>query len=326
MRPRNNEPPKWYRGAKLAERCLAQSNPATRCQSRDNAQTTRVRSQLGIRVCLDSVLSDCVHPLDPNTEVDHYNWLIQGTERERRRIDGFAGLSHDLMHYFAKITHLASMRVRCPASGPVQLPVARKIKDKLNNFRQWSDLSEGYQTSQELLDSCELDENGKVATNVKVTELIGESYVAAAQIYLQCRVFRRRRDHQIVKELLDRLILTIKYQPISGPLFTAQTPLFAVFIGGLVAYEQDDRRAISAWFDPICEGPRGNVPPAYEALKYAWRWQDDYERRRGKVAQRAQDDGPGEGSDGEEVWENTDPWWEKLVRAMTSKCGRINLC
>ncbi|KAK4171058.1 fungal-specific transcription factor domain-containing protein [Triangularia setosa] len=328
MKPTNNEPPKWYRGAKLAERLLTQSDPAINYHCLENAQVTQARSQLAIRVCLDSVLSDCVHPLDPSTSIDHYNWLIRGTERERRRIDGFAGLSPDLMHYLAKVTYLASMRVRSPSSM-VQKAVARQIQKILHEFRQWSALSDGYNTFKELLDSCELDGDNKVCTGVKVTELIGESYVAAAQIYLQCRVFRRQRDDSVVKELLDRLILTLKYQPTSGPLFTAQTPLFAVFIGGLVAYEQHDRRAIGAWFDPICEGPRENVPPAYEALKHAWRWLDDYERRRGKVAERAQDGGVGESGDDsedEEVWESTDPWWEKLVKALTSKCGRINLC
>ncbi|KAK0659141.1 fungal-specific transcription factor domain-containing protein [Cercophora samala] len=320
MKHTSNKPPKWYRGAKLAEYLLEQSDPARAYQYPENAQVTRTRSQLAIRVCLDSVLSDCVHPLDPSADIDRYEWLIRGTERECRRIDGFAGLSPDLMYYLAKITYLASMRVESPSSM-VQQIVADQIRDILNNFRQWSALSNGYETIQDLLDECESSDldKGKVTTETKVTELIGESYVAAAQIYLQCRVFRRRRDDPVVKELLNRLILTVQYQPISGPLFTAQTPLFALFIGGLVAYDQHDRRAISSWFDPICNGPRGNVPPAYEALKYAWGWLDSYERRRGKVAERALDDDAIEGgadSDDEEaeIWENKDPWWEKLVK------------
>jgi hypothetical protein len=41
-----------------------------------------------------------------------------------------------------------------------------------------------------LLDSCVLDAAGKVDCPAKVTEVIGEAYVAAAQIYLQCRRFR----------------------------------------------------------------------------------------------------------------------------------------
>lgn len=64
------------------------------------------------------------------------------------------------------------------------------IEQRLHNFWQWSDLSKGYATSQELLDSCELDENGKVSSCIKVTELVAESYVAAAQIYLYCRLLR----------------------------------------------------------------------------------------------------------------------------------------
>ncbi|CAP65460.1 uncharacterized protein PODANS_6_9613 [Podospora anserina S mat+] len=330
MKSTQKEPPKWYRGAKVAERVLGQSDPARTHQDPKNAQITKTRSQLAIRVCLDSVLSDCVHPLDPGADIECYNWLIRGSERECRRIDGFAGLSPDLMYCLAKITYLASMRDRRPYSL-AQLATANGIKDILSNFRQWSALSNGYNTFQELLDSCELNDKGKVNTEAKVTELIGESYVAAAQIYLQCRVFRRRRDDPVIKELLARLILTVQYQPISGPLFTAQTPLFALFIGGLVAYDQLDRQAIKSWFDPICKGPRGNVPPAYEALKHAWSWLDSYERRRGKVAEQAMnheaDDG-GAGTDDEEheIWENKDPWWEKLVTAITSKCGRINLC
>ena len=64
------------------------------------------------------------------------------------------------------------------------------IGGRLNNFWQWSDLSEGYVTSEELLNSCNLDETGKVFSHVKVTELIAETYVAAAQIYLYCRLLR----------------------------------------------------------------------------------------------------------------------------------------
>jgi hypothetical protein len=75
-----------------------------------------------------------------------------------------------------------------------QRPTAQKlgnaIRERLNNFWQWSDLSRGYATSEKLLNSCELDETGKVFSHVKVTELIAETYVAAAQIYLYCRLLR----------------------------------------------------------------------------------------------------------------------------------------
>ena len=57
------------------------------------------------------------------------------------------------------------------------------------NFHQHSELSKGYKTVEELFRSCQLV-NGKVTTAAKVTELTGESWVAAIQIYLECRFFR----------------------------------------------------------------------------------------------------------------------------------------
>jgi hypothetical protein len=136
-------------------------------------------------------MSDCVTPLEPNTSKCGYTWLIQGTTREQRRIDGFTGLSWGLMHYFVKITHLCSRMLKHPSSGIVR-SVGSELEKQLENFWQWSELSGGFPTSQDLLDSarCELDENGKVTTAAKVTELVAESYVAAAQIYLRCRLFR----------------------------------------------------------------------------------------------------------------------------------------
>lgn len=68
--------------------------------------------------------------------------------------------------------------------------VAKAIELKLQNFRQWSDISEGYATSDELIADCTLDPEGHVTTPEKVTELVAESYVAAAQIYHMCRLLR----------------------------------------------------------------------------------------------------------------------------------------
>ena len=79
--------------------------------------------------------------------------------------------------------------IQNPSSDIVPL-VGRAVEERLENFWQWSDLSEGHPTSEALLSSCKLDENGKVTTAAEVTELTGEAYVATAQIYLQCRLFR----------------------------------------------------------------------------------------------------------------------------------------
>ena len=93
------------------------------------------------------------------------------------------------MFYFVKITYLSAKRFKIPTSN-ITPPVAREVEAKLDNFWQWSELSEDRITSEALLEPCELDEAGKVTTEIKVTEMVGNSYVFAAQIYLQCRFFR----------------------------------------------------------------------------------------------------------------------------------------
>lgn len=64
------------------------------------------------------------------------------------------------------------------------------IGEKLVGFRQWSEISAGFPSEQELLDSCVLNENGQVSTKAEVTDLTAQAWVSAAQIYLQCRFYR----------------------------------------------------------------------------------------------------------------------------------------
>ena len=70
-------------------------------------------------------------------------------------------------------------------------PMAGKVlENRLHNFQQWSDFSEGYPSPEALLAGCPLDASGKVTSPIAMTEIIAESYVASAQVYLQCRLFR----------------------------------------------------------------------------------------------------------------------------------------
>ncbi|KAK0653129.1 hypothetical protein B0T16DRAFT_455441 [Cercophora newfieldiana] len=124
----------------------------------------------------------------------------------------------------------------------------------------------------------------------------------------------------IVEAILDRLLLTIQYQPVSGDLFTAQTPLFSVVIGSIVAYKLKDRDLIRAWFEPICEGSRGNVPPAYEAIKQVWVWLDaEEEKHKDEVSGSYPELATAQHSD------KSDSWWEELAAMLVAKFGRINL-
>ena len=51
--------------------------------------------------------------------------------------------------------------------------------------------------------------------------------------------------------------------PVSGPLYTAQHPLFSMFIGGLAAHQAQDRETIASLFKNIISGTRGvsDLPP-----------------------------------------------------------------
>ena len=69
--------------------------------------------------------------------------------------------------------------------------VGKILEKKLHHFQQWSDLTENFVTPEIMLHSCNLDAAGKVTSPADMTSIIAESYVAAAQIYLQCRLFRQ---------------------------------------------------------------------------------------------------------------------------------------
>ena len=67
---------------------------------------------------------------------------------------------------------------------------AKRIEARLKVFRQWSDLSEGYATVEEMFDACVLDSEGKVDSAAMVTDLTGQTYVQTALLYLYCRFYR----------------------------------------------------------------------------------------------------------------------------------------
>ncbi|KAH8590662.1 fungal-specific transcription factor domain-containing protein [Bisporella sp. PMI_857] len=310
------EKPKWHLATRLAERILDYSDPAYNYQSPNNVQFSRARPELANIICLDNVLSDCVFPLDPHNSKCRYPWLLRGNPREQRRIISFTGFSSLLMHYFVKITHLSARRQKYPNSDIIPT-VGSAIEEVLSEFRQWSGLSEGCEGAEALFDSCELVD-GKVTTREKVTELIAESYVAAAQIYLHCRLFRRRRNDKIVQAFVHDLLRNIDMQPTSGPLFTAQTPLFSIFIAGIAASQPKHRDIIRNWFIPVCTDSRGNVPPTWDAMQRIWEWVDEYD-----LAHPYNKD---TGSDPPAIsQDNSDAWWEELVEKIRVDYGRMNL-
>lgn len=183
------EDPAWYRATHLAEQVLDKSDPLYRYQFPQNVQCARARTQLGNKIALYNIMSATIWPLDTTQTNCPFTWLLEGEESELRRIVGCTGLCPRLIHTYAQITHLSTKLSMDPHRLAVQ-KLGQVIGELLQDFWQWSDLSLGYVTSRELVNSCELNENGKIFTAIKTTELVAESYGAATQIYLFCRLMR----------------------------------------------------------------------------------------------------------------------------------------
>lgn len=264
---------------KTAEDLLCVSDPGYKYANPTNVQSSRARFEIANRVGLFAILSRTVAPIERVAEKCDYPWLLHGTERELRKIIGTTGFCSRLMHIFAQITHLTSRYQKVCSDCRTQpqnpsitnyrrptqqnpestiIPAAGKVlASRLHNFHQWSDLSEGHPTSAKLLSSCVLGPDGRVHTSREATELIAESYAAAAQVYLHCRLFKKPRAHPDVQEPLSRLMKCLAWTPVSGPLFTAQAPLHTAFLGALVAYSDEDREVARCWFETIIAICRG---------------------------------------------------------------------
>ncbi|CAN9080312.1 unnamed protein product [Alternaria alternata] len=238
-------------------------------------------------------------PLDEFQAKCSFTWLLEGDEREQHKIVGSTALSPKLLHTFAQITHLSTKLYKDPNRIAAR-NLGRVIGERLQNFQHHSDLSEGYPNRQALLDSCELDENGKVSTAVKTTELLAESYVAAAQIYLYCRLMRKSRRHPHVQLIVDQLL-----------------QIGRVFVAAIVAVEPRHRDIVQTWFEELCHGTRGNVPPVWRTVQYIWNWLD---ARHGPSEAAGLDV-----SDITKIDPNAEPWWEDMVAEIYEREGKLNL-
>ncbi|KAL8687405.1 MAG: hypothetical protein Q9218_006414 [Villophora microphyllina] len=181
--------PEWLTGNQIATMVLDKSDPGYRFNSPFNVQSSKARKYLGNKIAFNEILCSVAAPLPEGKRKCPYPWLLEGDEKEVRRIDGLNGLAAKLLHTYAQITHLAT-RIRANPTTTVAPMVGRILESKLHNFQQWSDFSEAYITPEIMLEECKLDIFGKVVSPVDMTNIIAESYVASAQIYLQCRLFR----------------------------------------------------------------------------------------------------------------------------------------
>jgi hypothetical protein len=312
--------PEWLTGNKMGKTVLDLSDPGYRYQHPEYVQCSNVRRYMGGKAALADIFCSVMAPLEPVQGPCPYPWLLQGTEREMRKIDGLNGLAPKLLHMYAQVTHFSS-RLAMDTTSIVIPRAAKVLERRLKNFWQWSELSEGYQTSDTLLESCDMGPDGKVS-DPKVTELTAECYVASAEVYLQCRLFRRPRIDPIVQDLAQRLLICAQRLPTDGQAFTAMAPMFSIFVAGLIIFRDEDHEIIRNWFVRVIKGTRGNVPPAWQALQTVWTWQDSTLQ-----AEELWDihTTSGEVFDDDMMVAQRRAWWEEMVWEIDRSVGKMNL-
>ncbi|KKY25351.1 hypothetical protein UCRPC4_g01829 [Phaeomoniella chlamydospora] len=187
--PKEREP-RWLAGARMARLILDKTDPGERYWKQSNVQSSQARISNANMVAYVDICAHPVTPLKFDEEGRTYTWLLSGTESDSRRIHGGTGLCPKLLHMFGQITHFCALAVEDPDS-PILIHAAEKLQARLSGFAQWSEESEAHLSPADLFASCMPGFDGKVTTAAEVTQLTAESYVAAAQIYLHCRFFRR---------------------------------------------------------------------------------------------------------------------------------------
>jgi hypothetical protein len=305
--PRDKNPA-WYRYGRLAWDVLRDSDPRYRYRDPAAVQVRETWYGAGQIICLDLAFSDAFFPLDLDLSNSPPSWLCYGNEHERRKIFGMNGLSPQLMHYYLNITFLSALLHEQTDSSDARAPIVMLEETllKLRALKQWSDISKGG-TVEEIM---RVNDDDLPSLEPHVTDLIGACYVEAALIYVQVRGLRRPRGHTEVQMSLKRLLFMIRWQPTRGYLFTAQTPLFAVFMAGVVAIFPEDRQVVKEWFKKTMDDSRGNVKPLWNVMLALWHWQDT-----------SANFGETQANDPFDAH----AWWENMVTMLVDQFGRLNL-
>ena len=93
---------------RTAKMALDKTDPGYRYLNPINVQSRKVRRYLGNKAALADIFCFVVAPLAAKGSSCPYPWLLKGSEREVRRIDGLNGLAPKLLHSYAQVTHLAT--------------------------------------------------------------------------------------------------------------------------------------------------------------------------------------------------------------------------
>ncbi|KAH6634685.1 fungal-specific transcription factor domain-containing protein [Chaetomium sp. MPI-SDFR-AT-0129] len=309
--PQGKEP-LWRKGSRAAKLLLDRADPGYRYWKPENVQSSAARIGNANWVAYTEICAQAVAPLAEEHTANMFSWLLAGSEQDVHKIHGVTGVSPKLLHLCSQITYFAALLKKDPYSHTV-LRAARTVRERLSKFSQWSDHSPGYLSGDKLMASCVLDNDGKLNNRFKVTDVSAYAWVPATEMYLHMRVYRKPRSHPHVQKSLKRLIQCVQMLPCTGPLFTSQSPFFAVFLMAIGSYKEEDREVARDWFGTVAgHGQcRSSVPPVWTAVQNLWTWLDnelkeeDYDEDLAIGDRRA--------------------WWEDMVNEFVEKNGVLSL-
>ena len=272
---------RWKRGFELCEYFLPQTNSRLCCHDKTNIQLSSLRnSQLvivGRGLILVQLMSELPLPVEFDTvrEAARFRWLLGGTKKDMYQIHGGCGFSKKLLHVFSEITYCAARLQLTQGLAFVPERVKYLFKD-LEDMHQWSPEFEDWDRVAFRVAKRTRAGKYEVADSAEMTYAAAEAWRLAAILYLQTRVLRLPRNHPEVVEKLHHLAACITIMPTSGTLFTAQAPLFPVFLLGLLSVEPDDKNVSEEWFNNVLRTPvRSSVPPLFATLRRIWSWIDN---------------------------------------------------
>ncbi|KHO01709.1 uncharacterized protein MAM_00710 [Metarhizium album ARSEF 1941] len=283
-RLKNPFSPRWLQGFRQGEQFLEATDHGSRFWKSSNVQSSSLRNSQSIIVGRAVILAQPMtslpppHEFDAEKEASRFGWLLYGIERDMYQIHGGCGFSKKLLHTLNQVTYCAA-RLQQEPETPIVPMTADYLHSELLHMRQWSPESKSWEAANSGPSVIEwvrsVPEGYQIDTNALMTDVTAEAWRFTAIIHLQCRVMRLPRNHPDVISNLDDLAKCITIMPTSGSQFTAQAPLFPVFLLGMLATRQEHKAVSKTWFDEVLQTPvRSSVPPLHTALLHIWEWID----------------------------------------------------
>ncbi|KFA54717.1 hypothetical protein S40293_00769 [Stachybotrys chartarum IBT 40293] len=328
-RVKKPDPPRWLLGFQHGEHFLQKTDQGSRFWKMDNVQLGSLRNShcvvIGRHIILTQSLTALPSPaeFDPQYESARFDWLLYGSKAETYEIHGGCGFSKRLLHLVGQITYCAA-RLQQQEDSIVVPVTAKFLYKELREMRQWSPEIGTWEDAFDGRSPLELVRSMPpgfiIRHSAQMTAITAEAWRIAAMLYLQCRLLRLPRHDPAVVANLDDLAQCIRVMPTSGSIFTAQAPLFPVFLLGLLATVPKHKKVSVAWFDQVVQAPvRSSVPPLYGSLKKIWTWLDSEFpiSTTGLSKEKANPaDHPGQ----------RPPWWEHLITRIREKEDEETLC